>query len=134
MRSRLLAFSILLLANSAHAETYSLADAEKKCQDGMEAGKSLGATVTEEEYKNCVRRFTGDEFNDGLLETLLSRHHHSQPQHSVPSVDGTPVYNASDCIGAVVNGKCHGSIGGAAIPIARCHGEMINGQCTGPMF
>nr|WP_180202429.1 hypothetical protein [Pseudomonas sp. SbOxS1]NYU01860.1 hypothetical protein [Pseudomonas sp. SbOxS1] len=46
---------------------------------------------------------------------------------------GQPVYRAQDCIGAVVNGVCHGSTG-AAQPKATCYGQMLNGQCTGPQF
>jgi hypothetical protein len=46
---------------------------------------------------------------------------------------GEPVYRAEDCIGAVVNGVCHGSTG-AAQPRATCYGQMLNGQCTGPMY
>ena len=46
---------------------------------------------------------------------------------------GQPVYREQDCIGAVVNGVCHGSIG-AAQPQATCYGQMLNGQCTGPQF
>lgn len=46
---------------------------------------------------------------------------------------GQPVYRAQDCIGAVVNGVCHGSTG-AAQPQAICYGQMLNGQCTGPRF
>jgi hypothetical protein len=43
---------------------------------------------------------------------------------------GQQVYRAQDCIGAVVNGVCHGSTG-AAQPQATCYGQMLNGQCTG---
>lgn len=46
---------------------------------------------------------------------------------------GEPVYRAQDCIGAVVNGVCNGSTG-AAQPRATCYGQMLNGQCTGPMY
>ncbi|WP_330114364.1 hypothetical protein SA496_20175 [Pseudomonas sp. JS3066] len=46
--------------------------------------------------------------------------------------NGQPIYDASQCIGAVVNGVCHGSTMGQ--PVARCYGTMINGQCTGPQF
>jgi hypothetical protein len=46
---------------------------------------------------------------------------------------GQPVYREQDCIGAVVNGVCHGSTG-AAQPQATCYGQMLNGQCTGPQF
>ncbi|CAE6931790.1 conserved protein of unknown function [Pseudomonas marincola] len=46
--------------------------------------------------------------------------------------NGQPVYDVSQCIGAVVNGVCHGSTMGA--PVARCYGSMLNGQCIGPQF
>lgn len=46
---------------------------------------------------------------------------------------GEPVYRAQDCIGAVVNGVCNGSTG-ATQPRATCYGQMLNGQCTGPMY
>lgn len=54
-----------------------------------------------------------------------------------PSYDPSqPVYRASDCIGAVVNGVCHGAVTPDAQtrqPV-RCYGQVINGQCTGPQF
>lgn len=46
---------------------------------------------------------------------------------------GQKVYRADECIGAIVNGVCHGSV----IPkgyTPTCYGTMLNGQCTGPMF
>ncbi len=48
--------------------------------------------------------------------------------------DGIPVYDASECVGPIVNGICQGTIlpNQAVHPI--CHGQMLNGQCTGPMF
>jgi hypothetical protein len=55
---------------------------------------------------------------------------------SATTQDGQKVYRASDCIGAVVAGVCHGAISGAGLgqPRPTCHGQMLNGQCTGPMF
>jgi hypothetical protein len=49
--------------------------------------------------------------------------------------DGQTVYSPNECIGAVVNGQCHGSI----LPDysrfhPTCYGQMLNGMCTGPMF
>jgi len=43
-----------------------------------------------------------------------------------------PVYDASQCVGPIIMGECHGSTIGP--PRKTCHGTMINGQCTGPMF
>jgi len=47
---------------------------------------------------------------------------------------GQPVYDANECIGAVVNGVCHGSVIDTNPARPRCYGTMLNGQCTGPMF
>jgi hypothetical protein len=47
--------------------------------------------------------------------------------------DGQPVISSEDCIGAVVNGVCHGTPAPGA-PTATCHGQMVGGVCTGPMF
>jgi hypothetical protein len=58
-----------------------------------------------------------------------------QPVYS-PSGAGTgqPVYSASECVGPIVAGVCHGAIlpNQATHPV--CHGEMLDGTCTGPMF
>jgi len=45
-----------------------------------------------------------------------------------------PVYRADECIGAVVNGVCHGSVIAPPDLKPRCYGVMLNGQCTGPQF
>jgi hypothetical protein len=50
-----------------------------------------------------------------------------------PQQFGQPVINSGDCIGAVVNGVCHGTPAPGA-PTATCYGQMLNGMCTGPMF
>lgn len=60
----------------------------------------------------------------------------SDPMQQVPSVTplpGTPVYQESECIGAVVAGVCHGAIHTDPMP-ERCYGQMLNGQCVGPQF
>jgi hypothetical protein len=44
------------------------------------------------------------------------------------------VYSPDECIGAIVNGVCHGSILPKSAYHRTCYGEMLNGQCTGPMF
>jgi hypothetical protein len=46
---------------------------------------------------------------------------------------GQPVISSEDCIGAVVNGVCHGTPAPGA-PTATCNGRMVRGVCTGPMF
>lgn len=54
--------------------------------------------------------------------------------YGAASPDGVRVYAPSQCIGAIVNGECHGSIMPNGSPPMTCHGQMLNGQCTGPMF
>jgi hypothetical protein len=58
----------------------------------------------------------------------------SADQEQVQLDQDNAVYDAGDCIGAVVNGVCHGTINPSIQPVARCYGTMINGQCTGPMY
>lgn len=48
--------------------------------------------------------------------------------------EGIPVYRQDECVGAVVNGECHGGIVPKSAWQTKCYGDMINGQCTGPMF
>jgi hypothetical protein len=56
------------------------------------------------------------------------------PVPAVPQTKfGQPVISSGDCIGAVVNGVCHGTPAPGA-PVATCHGQMVAGVCTGPMF
>lgn len=44
------------------------------------------------------------------------------------------VYDASECIGAVVNGVCHGSIMPAPTYHQTCYGQMVGGICTGAQY
>jgi hypothetical protein len=47
---------------------------------------------------------------------------------------GGTVYSASECVGPVIMGRCEGSVIPNAAYHPTCHGELLNGQCTGPMF
>jgi hypothetical protein len=59
---------------------------------------------------------------------------------SAPNADlvqprsGQKVYNASECIGPIIVGVCQGSILPNQAYHPTCHGQMLNGNCTGPMF
>jgi hypothetical protein len=56
------------------------------------------------------------------------------PVPAVPQTElGQPVISSGDCIGAVVNGVCHGTPAPGA-QTATYHGQMVGGVCTGPMF
>jgi hypothetical protein len=80
------------------------------------------------------------ELNDARRDYLqwrdsidLPRQTTSMQQEMQVQQYGQPEYRAQDCIGAVVNGVCHGSTS-AEQPQATCYGQMLNGQCTGPQF
>ncbi|HEX4183965.1 MAG TPA: hypothetical protein VHY34_11975 [Caulobacteraceae bacterium] len=73
-----------------------------------------------------------DDFRRGASSRMPSNH--TEGFVAAPAQDGVRVYNESQCIGAVVNGQCHGSIMPDAAYHPTCHGEMLNGMCTGPMF
>ena len=48
---------------------------------------------------------------------------------------GTPIYRASECIGAVVNGVCNGTVIDTEPMRPRCHGTLLpDGTCTGPVL
>jgi hypothetical protein len=52
-----------------------------------------------------------------------------------PTFGGQTVYSRHECIGAVVNGQCFGSIlPDYSRPHPTCYGQMLNGMCTGPMY
>jgi len=43
--------------------------------------------------------------------------------------DQLTMYSADQCIGAIVNGVCHGSVTGQ--PIGTCYGSVLAGRCLG---
>jgi len=53
---------------------------------------------------------------------------------ATPHDEGQKVYRASECIGAVVNGVCHGSVIDTDPARPTCHGAWVAGRCTGPQY
>lgn len=108
-------------------------DAVEYCVDKFEDSSLAG-----DEYKEQIRPCLETEYNK-RMDFYISQNNKSQS--SKPSVtnyqdgnSGSKVYSSDECIGAVVNGVCHGSILPKSGYHKTCHGTMINGQCTGPMF
>lgn len=66
-----------------------------------------------------------------LLVTIYAPH---KNDNNISDIQGTEVYSQSECIGPLINGVCQGAIVPNAAYHQTCHGEMLNGQCTGPMF
>lgn len=70
-------------------------------------------------------------FNDALKH--LSNH--SKPRkNNTSAIEGIKVYNEDECIGAIVMGRCHGSIINKDSYHKTCYGEWLDGACTGPYF
>jgi len=79
----------------------------------------------EKVYKNYVDT---PSFPQRYLDTRKRR----QNQKTFQS--GQTVYDASECTGPVINGRCHGSILPNKAVHKKCYGTMLFGKCTGPMF
>lgn len=56
------------------------------------------------------------------------------PPNALAMPNSYKVYSPDECVGAIVMGECHGAIIEHGGYHPTCHGEMLNGQCTGPMF
>ena len=70
----------------------------------------------------------------GLETAPLTERSPSETTPGESSVNGTPVYTADECTGAIVNGVCHGSVIPDKAHREKCYGEMLFGKCTGPQF
>lgn len=75
--------------------------------------------------KEPIQRYQSDQpiTMDGVVYTPYNLHANEQT-----------VYSASECVGAIVAGVCHGTILPKQATHPTCHGQMLNGSCTGPMF
>jgi hypothetical protein len=95
------------------------AAADTKCRE-------LGFKAGTDAFANCRLQ----------LETARVAERRAVQSRSAADDDGQggTVYSAGECIGPVIMGRCQGSVipNGAYHPT--CHGELLNGQCTGPMF
>lgn len=61
---------------------------------------------------------------------------YTQPrsQEPVAREGDRKVYDADECIGPVINGRCHGTILPKKAYHPTCYGEWVGGRCTGPQF
>lgn len=55
-------------------------------------------------------------------------------REQVTTEGGRKVYDADECIGAIGNGVCYGSILPKRVSHPTCYGDWIGGRCTGPQF
>jgi hypothetical protein len=103
---------------------------------GARPGASYGFQPGSDAFAECVQQ-------DQDLHKLIAAQRRAaaaaallaspMPNFAPAPQSGQPVISSGDCIGAVVNGVCHGTPAPGA-PMAICHGQMVAGVCTGPMF
>lgn len=74
------------------------------------------------------------KFNQILINALVNSIGNIDNTNNINSGYGNKVYSPDECIGPIVNGICRGSILPKSSYHKTCYGEMINGQCTGPLF
>lgn len=84
----------------------------------------------------CTKFVFNSVMSQWLNNETDSYSRNQQEQLLVPKYNSnsTSVYTSDECVGAIVNGVCHGSIIPKTGYHRTCHGQMLNGQCTGPMF
>lgn len=120
-----------------HAQEYSetIMEHSKKLCETTSSDKPEATRQTEIDacieyvYTSVMTKAQADTSGSASKESARS----VSPAASSNGSVGQKVYRADECVGAVVNGQCHGSI----IPRGNaptCYGTMLNGQCTGPMF
>jgi len=130
------------LNNNADPQAYAQRQLEfaqvKQLQQENATKQSALATL-----ENCLKNNKNDtsKCKDSYslyMATLQSAKPKVKLEHEIGlsepnTVNQHKVFPASDCIGAVVNGICHGSVIDTGQGMT-CHGEMLDGKCTGPLF
>ena len=85
---------------------------------------------------SCEAVYSGAEVEQCIQQSIqreMTSSRKSQPITLQGDKSGK-VYTADECVGAIVNGVCHGSIVPKAGRHKTCYGQMINGRCTGAMY
>ncbi len=126
----------LLLTGCMYNPEYRVNSFKKECE-------ALGMTESSPQFQQCVvdlnREWhstvralaTSSQVNNNqIINQDVVAPYATPTQHSIPNA--TPVYAPNQCIGAQVNGECHGSVMG--VPSAICHGTMLNGECIGSLM
>jgi hypothetical protein len=133
--------TVALLAGCAHS-AQTAATAATDCGFHFTGGSGLlglmGATGAFERPPgpDCRRPASAGRQPPQLLEERSDADAQSGGLVAAPNIgEGQTIYSPNECIGAVVNGQCHGSIlPDYSRPHPTCYGQMLNGMCTGPMF
>ena len=96
--------------------------------------ETLFPDLSDESLDACASHYYS-QYRSSQTALPAPREYSSDPYNTTLSGDGSnKVYRASECIGAVVNGVCHGSVIDTQPMRQRCYGTMIGGHCTGPQF
>lgn len=111
----------------AEAERHAAAQDDPKCQE-------LGFKPGSEAYGNCRLQLQQIRATRAAANATSATRARRAKRQAVATEQDKKVYDASECIGPVIMGRCKGSIIPNKAYHPTCHGEWLNGQCTGPMF
>ncbi len=102
---------------------------------GTESFKQMYQRVSLYNIALSNARLTAYEFDMALLEAIANSPQSNRNAY-IPGNNtyGTTVYSRDECIGPVIMGECKGTIVPKGGYHKKCYGQMLNGQCTGPMF
>ncbi len=94
-------------------------------------------TVVWRDYSDARRDVWRAFFMNRFRRSSMSRRtttplYRSRKNTSVEQ--GQTVYDADECVGTAIMGRCQGTIVPKKSCHPTCHGAWINGRCTGPMF
>jgi hypothetical protein len=118
---------LVCLAALAGCTNYQAQHRQQELVAAQNGCKAQGLVEGTEAYAECL--------NSALL-SMLESEHASPGGGQAGSVysEGQPVYSPNECTGPIVAGVCQGQILPKTANPPRCYGQMLNGDCTGPMF
>ena len=128
-------YSEILKESATYASDTLFARSPLETQQAIEAGLSRGRDTfagldTDKPEQEDLAVKTIADCLTGYLAYVHSLMEEERVTDGTKSGDGgINFYMAEQCIGAVVNGVCHGSLTGR--PIGTCYGTMLHGQCIG---
>jgi hypothetical protein len=108
----------------------------QRLSEAADAARAAGNLELEIQFRTLLIEAVGPPPPPppGLAKRIAEAYGYSSPSQGQGAAQGQKAYRADECIGAVVDGRCHGAILPSGPPAKTCHGEWLGGQCTGPLF
>ncbi|MDO8177007.1 MAG: hypothetical protein Q7T62_02070 [Undibacterium sp.] len=91
------------------------------------------ASMTNEELNALSRQLAQQNSTYNYQTPYVAPVTPVRPNFNYQHMDGTPVYNASQCVGTIVFGQCVGTITPSSGLQKKCYGMVINGECNGAL-